>query len=198
MYWNTEVIALFSDFLLKDSLFSYVFFCTTATPVEVGCTQNGECPPNLACTNKGCVDPCASEPCSPRAICTVEDQDRAHVCTCPPGFTGDAYYGVCLPIKKGECDHDDECADDKACYDHQCRSPCSPPGHRGRVCGTNAECHATLHRAVCQCPYGWAGNPKETCYKRETQVENCLEALCSATYEDFTFTYTHMFCYVYR
>jgi len=143
---------------------SYIEIVAVA-PLLVGCSNNDECAPNLACTNKGCVDPCASDPCSPRALCTVDY--HKHVCKCPPGFTGDAYFGACVPIKKGECDHDHECPDDKACYDHQCRSPCSPPGHRGRVCGTNAECYATLHRAVCQCPLGWAGNPHETCYQRK-------------------------------
>lgn len=63
-------------------------------------------------------------------------------------------------VKKGECNHDSECPDNKACNQYQCINPCLD----GSPCGKNAECEAKGHRAVCRCPSGWGGHPSTECF----------------------------------
>ena len=102
-------------------------------------------------------------------------------CSCPPGMTGDP-YSLCVPskilfslnlsrhlqistyfvilVKQGECQHDVECPDNKACIDYQCLDPCI----LNDPCGKNAECETRAHRPVCLCPSGWVGDPHTECY----------------------------------
>ena len=57
----------------------------TCTTVE--CRADADCPPDRACLNKRCENPCSIEnPCDDSSECKVND----HVvdCTCPPGFRG--------------------------------------------------------------------------------------------------------------
>ena len=49
------------------------------------CTNDDECPYNLACFNEQCRDPCN---CAPDAQCHVSNHRAS--CRCPPGYTGDA------------------------------------------------------------------------------------------------------------
>ena len=50
------------------------------------CMINSGCPPNKACHNQKCIDPCPGS-CGSRARCsTVNHSPR---CECPPGMTGD-------------------------------------------------------------------------------------------------------------
>jgi hypothetical protein len=63
-------------------------------------------------------------------------------------------------VKRGECNHDSECPDNKACNQYQCVNPCLD----GSPCGKSAECEAKGHRAVCRCPSGWGGHPSTECY----------------------------------
>jgi hypothetical protein len=105
------------------------------------------------------MNPCSNDnPCAPTAECTVNNH-RA-LCKCPPGFTGDA-YSRCVPIQKGECQHDIDCPDNRACIGNQCLDPCIIDD----PCGTNAQCKTTSHRPVCRCPSGWAGDPHTECYQ---------------------------------
>ena len=46
----------------------------------------------------------------------------------------------------GECQHDDECGNERACYDFRCIDPCAD------ACGQGAQCRARNHGAVCSCP----------------------------------------------
>ena len=64
-------------------------------------------------------------------------------------------------VKRGECDHDSECRDDRACIEHQCLDPCDI----SEPCGGNALCQTSSHRPVCRCPNGWGGNPHEECFQ---------------------------------
>ena len=64
-------------------------------------------------------------------------------------------------VQRGECQHDIDCPDNRACIENQCLDPCivhSP-------CGKSALCETTSHRPVCRCPSGWAGDPHIECYK---------------------------------
>jgi hypothetical protein len=127
-------------------------------PIEVGCSSDDECASNQACRNRACVNPCGFDnPCASTAQCTV-DNHRPN-CKCPPGMTGDP-YSRCIPIQRGECQHDVDCPDNRACIENQCLDPCivhSP-------CGKSAVCETTSHRPVCRCPSGWAGDPHTECY----------------------------------
>ena len=64
-------------------------------------------------------------------------------------------------VKKGECDHDTECPDDKACIEHSCRDPCK----LSDLCGQGAICETSAHRPVCRCPEGWGGVPTTQCFQ---------------------------------
>ena len=142
-------------------------------PVEVGCRGDGDCPPQLACRNRGCVDPCAGDTCAATALCTV--QGHRAVCSCPPGTTGDP-HAFCSPVQVG-CRSDSECGDDEACVDGDCKDPCAFPND---PCGRGAICRAHHHIGVCRCPEGWAGNPHTECYTYEclTDAECPLDKAC--------------------
>ena len=74
------------------------FAFETVVPIEIGCYADSECPPNQACRNRKCVNPCReSNPCSSLAICSVS-QHRPQ-CSCPQGMTGDPYL-ECRPSKR--------------------------------------------------------------------------------------------------
>lgn len=58
------------------------------------CIIHAECASNLACVSERCVDPCIGA-CGSGAACRVINHNA--VCTCPPGYTGDA-TAVCRPL----------------------------------------------------------------------------------------------------
>lgn len=62
------------------------------------CAINQDCPPNKACMNMKCRDPCPGS-CGQNAECTVFNHSPA--CTCSQGFTGDPFTRcvVIEPIK---------------------------------------------------------------------------------------------------
>ena len=66
-----------------------------------------------------------------------------------------------LLVKKGECNYDTECSDNKACISNQCIDPCI----HENPCGRNAICKTSNHRPFCQCPPGLAGDPHAYCYE---------------------------------
>ncbi|UYV71427.1 dp [Cordylochernes scorpioides] len=51
-----------------------------------------------------------------------------------------------------------DCSFTLACLDKKCQTPCQPG-----VCGTNAECVANNHEAICRCPPDYTGDPKLWC-----------------------------------
>jgi len=59
------------------------------------CTTSAECPTNLACVNKKCVDPCPGV-CGQSANCRVIN--HSPLCICNSGFTGDP-FSICYPIQ---------------------------------------------------------------------------------------------------
>ena len=75
-----------------------VIFNFQAAPIEVGCSADDECPSNLACRSRSCVNPCIQEnPCSSSAICSVTNHRPQ--CKCPPGTDGDPFT-QCKPSKQ--------------------------------------------------------------------------------------------------
>lgn len=61
------------------------------------CVIQADCPSNLACKNERCVDPCPGS-CGALALCQVINHNP--VCTCPPGYTGNALVSCQLEPSK--------------------------------------------------------------------------------------------------
>jgi EGF-like domain len=112
--------------------------------------------PFISCRKFVPEDLCRPNPCGTNAICTPgydRTQRERPVCTCPPGYTGNALTS-CV---RGECQSDGECQDHRACINYQCTDPCL-----GK-CGTNAICQPKRHLAVCTCPAGTSGDALIQC-----------------------------------
>ena len=60
------------------------------------CVVNTDCPSYEACVGEKCVDPCPGS-CGQNADCRVYNHNP--VCTCLPGFRGDA-YSLCTRIPR--------------------------------------------------------------------------------------------------
>lgn len=57
------------------------------------CRSDSECPPDRACRNNKCRDPCPGA-CGTHAICRT--RMHAPICSCPPHYVGDPFTR-CLP-----------------------------------------------------------------------------------------------------
>jgi hypothetical protein len=56
------------------------------------------------------------------------------------------------------CRSSSSCPLNAACINNQCADPCVAP-----ACGTNALCSVVNHEAVCACPAGLTGDPRQAC-----------------------------------
>lgn len=128
--------------------------CDVVTIPSVGCTSNSQCELSESCVNQRCVNPCS---CGDNAECYVSNHHP--VCTCKPGYSGNAQFGC---FKLG-CQSDNECNSDKTCSNGECINPCvlSDP------CPISAICYAQNHVAHCKCPPGLEGNPLVKCERAE-------------------------------
>ena len=70
-------------------------------------------------------------------------------------------------VPKGECEHDPDCPDNKACIENQCKDPCLEYD----PCGREAICETSNHRPVCRCPEGWGGNPHDQCFQCKFSIQ---------------------------
>lgn len=135
--------------------------------------SNGDCvcPPAYALDlNDNCV-PCAVERGfrmdeSGHCVCALERGlviDERGKCVCPleHGYilTQD---GDCVPDRKQApgCTTDLDCAYNRYCEAStgRCEDPCTK-----KICGVNAFCNATNHRAICQCITGFSGDAEINC-----------------------------------
>ncbi|KAG8317254.1 hypothetical protein J6590_031385 [Homalodisca vitripennis] len=119
-----------------------------------------------------------------RCVCALERGmiiDERGNCVCPTefGYKLDA-NGNCVPGEgPPECETDDDCADHRYCNlnTKTCDDPCLT-----KVCGINAFCNATRHRAICQCIHDAFGDPEVACntthfrtdFPRPDMVVSCL------------------------
>ncbi|XP_050739992.1 sushi, nidogen and EGF-like domain-containing protein 1 isoform X2 [Eriocheir sinensis] len=107
-------------------------------------------------------DHCNPNPCGTNAECTPgydkDGNDRA-VCTCPRYYIGNPL----ISCQKGECETNDQCPRNQACYLYECKSPCFTL-EGDSVCGENAQCNVKEHQPVCSCPSGYNGDPRHGCY----------------------------------
>ncbi len=158
------------------------------------CDDDGDCGPDLACKEGGCVNPCAALPCGPNAICTVENS--AAWCRCMPGFkeSGNGCVSICQgypcgenaqclvaaegltckcldgfngnPFPGGVC-HPDVCSSSNPCESPQvCVQGRCKERCEGITCGVGAKCDKNTNRCVCL-PF-FIGNPDLLCVPRKS------------------------------
>jgi len=87
-------------------------------------------------------DPCNPSPCGSNGQCRVIGKVAS--CVYP------------------ECIINQDCPRDKACFTQKCQDPCRD------VCGLNAICQVVNHNALCSCPPGYYGEPKQQCIIQRT------------------------------
>lgn len=58
------------------------------------------------------------------------------------------------------CRTNSDCSGSHACVQRNCVPVCSPSL---ASCGKNAICHGIHHKAICECPPGFGGNPSVSC-----------------------------------
>lgn len=122
----------------------------TKTIVEVGgCIADSDCATDKSCVNGICRDPCN---CGLNAECRIKDHKP--VCTCRQGYDGNPEF----ECSKIECAINSDCPSTHACRNQLCVPVC-----QGEQCGTNAECLAVDHRAICECVPGFRGNARIAC-----------------------------------
>lgn len=122
-----------------------------------------DCPVDRACINQNCVNPCSYR----GPACGLNAECRAILhraqCYCPPGMQGDPTL-ACITVG---CIYNDDCADDKACdrLNRVCIPVCD-----AYTCGSQAECRAANHAAMCVCPPPLRGNPYLHCHEGDFLV----------------------------
>ena len=62
-----------------------------------------------------------------------------------------------------ECYNNNDCPNDRKCLNERCVNPCT----NSDTCGRGAFCHGRDHNAVCNCPFGYTGNPQRECIPRK-------------------------------
>lgn len=97
---------------------------------------------------------------------------------------GRHFFRVHTGRKDDQCSIHDDCPDVLECKDGRCQDPCY-------VCGERASCQASRHRAICSCPPGHFGDPRQKCIwgkvnERYTFIStgccgNCSHPLSPAT-----------------
>ncbi|KAJ8890121.1 hypothetical protein PR048_009628 [Dryococelus australis] len=124
------------------------------------CTVDGQCQEAEVCRKVEvtgllmCKPSCDFITCGPHAVCVVNN----HVaqCQCPPGpYAGDP-NDLANGCRTVPCMYNIDCPPTQLCnrLTHTCYDVCEDD-----ACGTNAVCIAEDHRATCQCPPGFRGNP---------------------------------------
>lgn len=162
--------------------------------ILAGCSDGGKCPPGAECISisggvsycacpKGyrtqldgsCldVDECAEgqATCGYGAECV--NKLGGYDCTCPAGYGGDPYNGLCSPPHRrcaadGECGNNEKCVQPGECVcpppyfldttdGNKCKSPCER-----FPCGINAKCTPS-DPPQCLCEVGYKGDPLRGC-----------------------------------
>lgn len=113
------------------------------------CLLNSECPRDRSCVRSKCVDPCIGT-CSPTATCSV--LNHIAICSCPPGYTGNAHIACVPKIETVPARDEDQCVP----------SPCGP----------NSQCFSQQNQAICSCLPGYFGSPP-SCRPECVSVSDC-------------------------
>ncbi|ETN60100.1 dumpy [Anopheles darlingi] len=139
--------------------------CVPPTEDLPRCRSNSDCTRSETCVNELCTNPCN---CGQNADCFVKD--HYPVCSCRPGYSGNAQTG-CFKL---ECVSDAECPNERQCSNGACVNPCLYQD----PCAINAECYGDRHRAACRCLPGMEGDPFERCRRVECHYDGeCSKSL---------------------
>ena len=88
------------------------------TPFE--CIDSADCAAAQTCVRNKCVDPCSQlNVCGANADCAVVDHQS--ICTCQPGYTGEARLG-CTVVQR--CSGDEQCPQGQRCSGGVCADEC--------------------------------------------------------------------------
>ncbi|KAI1292053.1 Latent-transforming growth factor beta-binding protein 4 [Halotydeus destructor] len=129
-------------------------------PPQHLCDSNTECSGEKHCILsedgiRDCVDCCYGQQCPDGAFCVARDHQAQ--CDCLTGYTRmtNDTQGRCAP---NLCQHSTDCREDQVCALMatgvlDCVDAC-----RGVTCGSNAQCNAKNHLAICGCKEGFEGN----------------------------------------
>lgn len=124
------------------------------------CTTDAQCGESETCRIQEatglltCRPACEGITCGPHAVCVTNN--HAAQCQCPPGqFAGDP-NDLTNGCEEVPCVYNIDCPVTQLCnrLTHTCYDVCDED-----ACGTNAICIADDHKANCQCPPGFRGNP---------------------------------------
>ena len=128
------------------------------------CRSDVECPRNFICYERQCRDPCLYTRCGANAECKT--QNRAGVCTCLPGYSGNPLTQCILTVIG--CKKDSECAKGMSCINAECRDPCDDSNN---PCGYNSDCRVVdslpFKSVKCDCKDGYVGNSDLICVPSE-------------------------------
>lgn len=137
--------------------------------LEIGCRSDSECPPQTACINSRCADPCVVyEPCAEHATCRLVDTTpvRTISCQCRPGYQGNA-TSLCEPVPGCPVERgfllaaDDQCVCPPLSVVNETGYcvPCDE--ERGMAVNAQGRCVCAEHRGLilnsvgeCVCPEG--------------------------------------------
>lgn len=134
------------------------------------CHTDNDCSDREKCIRGTCIEACKIDRCGVNALCNSFSHQA--VCTCAPGYTGNAHVEcttihitppVILPP---ECYIDSDCTYDKTCRGGYCVNPC----REDNPCAVGAFCSVNRHEAVCRCPAQYIGNPKIECIARKLPI----------------------------
>lgn len=141
----------------------YVECLEEKTAPRPECTNDIDCPSQLACISNKCQNPCKEQRniCSRDQTCSVLDTTplRTMVCMCPQDTVSDA-NGNCRAIIHDQpaCTANNDCPNTDVCRNGNCILAC-----RVENCGINAQCVSQNHRGTCSCPANYEGNPYVEC-----------------------------------
>lgn len=142
--------------------------CTPSDPPKCMCETGHKGDPYQGCID---IDECEEAPCAYGAHCL--NQKGGYKCICPKGMEGDPYKGGCIletyGVGKTECTTNHDCANNLACTDGTCISPCA-----SLLCGPHAFCEPENHAAWCRCTVGYTENANGEC------VSECEDVVCAS------------------
>ncbi|XP_022245556.1 fibrillin-1-like, partial [Limulus polyphemus] len=134
----------------------------------------------------GCqmIDHCIKRPCHPTAIC--ENRFGGYECQCPPDKSIGNPYNHPGCRGPNECPSGNiDCPPSAACVSNGLNTPvCKNPCQLSNNCGPNAVCKVENHRALCECPELFSGDPEDSirgCVRVPSVCENDRE--CPAGFE---------------
>lgn len=133
---------------------------------EIGCRSHDQCRLHESCINRQCVDSCSNLQCGKSAYCKADN----HIgrCHCHDGYYGNPLIECVRP----ECVKNDDCPNNLYCKNEKCVDPCS--------CAPSAQCFVRDHRATCQCPPGYTGDPLTSCTPIHYDDRCTSDAMCAS------------------